>query len=138
MITNHALYQLSYSWRVKEHLGIERSPFRQTDNNTICSLSGIRDSNPQPLDWKSNALPIELIPHVTTFVRKLQTGSRKTLWVEWYGAELNCRHPDFQSGALPTELPHHVEGGQILTDGLTTSKVPSLRTERDSNPQPFA
>ena len=24
---------------------------------------------------------------------------------EWSGAELNCRHVDFQSTALPTELP---------------------------------
>ncbi len=27
------------------------------------------------------------------------------LTVEWPGAELNCRHADFQSAALPTELP---------------------------------
>ena len=25
----------------------------------------------------------------------------------WAGAELNCRHRDFQSRALPTELPAH-------------------------------
>ena len=25
----------------------------------------------------------------------------------WYGAESNRRHSDFQSDALPTELPHH-------------------------------
>src|SRR6266851_3441954 len=25
----------------------------------------------------------------------------------WAGAELNCRHEDFQSSALPTELPAH-------------------------------
>ena len=25
--------------------------------------------------------------------------------VEWPGAESNCRHADFQSAALPTELP---------------------------------
>ncbi len=30
----------------------------------------------------------------------------------WPGAELNCRHRDFQSRALPTELPGHVAGAQ--------------------------
>lgn len=25
----------------------------------------------------------------------------------WPGAESNCRHADFQSAALPTELPGH-------------------------------
>jgi hypothetical protein len=27
----------------------------------------------------------------------------------WPGAESNCRHADFQSAALPTELPGHIE-----------------------------
>src|SRR6266850_2283901 len=27
------------------------------------------------------------------------------LWYKWPGAESNCRHADFQSAALPTELP---------------------------------
>ena len=27
---------------------------------------------------------------------------------EWAGAELNRRHEDFQSSALPTELPAHI------------------------------
>ena len=30
---------------------------------------------------------------------------------EWSGAELNCRHVDFQSTALPTELPDRVARG---------------------------
>ena len=37
----------------------------------------------------------------------------KDLWhynLEWWpGAESNCRHADFQSAALPTELPGHIE-----------------------------
>ena len=32
----------------------------------------------------------------------------------WPGAESNCRHKDFQSSALPTELPGH------LTTGIRT------------------
>jgi hypothetical protein len=33
-----------------------------------------------------------------------------TPWISWWArAELNCRHSDFQSDALPTELPAPVE-----------------------------
>ncbi len=46
------------------------------------------DLNPQPTDYKSVALPIELHRH---------------RW--WLGTESNRRHTDFQSVALPTELP---------------------------------
>lgn len=34
-----------------------------------------------------------------------QTGFKKLLWC---GRESNPRHKDFQSFALPTELPHHL------------------------------
>ena len=33
-------------------------------------------------------------------------GASRARW--WPGADLNCRHHDFQSCALPTELPGHV------------------------------
>ena len=46
-----------------------------------------RDSNPQPPVLETGALPVEL----RTFA--------------WPGAESNRRHHDFQSCALPTELP---------------------------------
>ena len=49
----------------------------------------LEDLNPQPTDYKSVALPIEL--------------SRHKKW--WLGTESNRRHEDFQSSALPTELP---------------------------------
>ena len=34
----------------------------------------------------------------------------------WPGAESNCRHADFQSAALPTELPGHIliKSGQLI------------------------
>ena len=48
------------------------------------------ESNPQPADYKSAALPVELHQHG---------------WC--LGAESNHRHRDFQSLALPTELPRH-------------------------------
>ncbi len=47
------------------------------------------DLNPQPTDYKSVALPVEL-------------GRPVTKW--WLETESNRRHADFQSAALPTEL----------------------------------
>ena len=35
------------------------------------------------------------------------------LW--WAGTELNCRHADFQSAALPTELPAHIAPSNTAT-----------------------
>ncbi len=48
------------------------------------------DLNPQPTDYKSVALPIEL------------GRQKKKRW--WLRTESNRRHMDFQSIALPTEL----------------------------------
>src|SRR5690606_12709 len=62
------------------------------------------DLNPQPTDYKSVALPIEL---------------QRPEW--WLGTESNRRHEDFQSSALPTELPslmYGMENGG--TDGIRT------------------
>ena len=53
--------------------------------------SGRRDSDSRPQPWQGCALPTELLPHT---------------WC--LGAELNHRHADFQSAALPTELPRLV------------------------------
>ncbi len=50
------------------------------------------DLNPQPTDYKSVALPVEL--------------GRLKKW--WLGTESNRRHTDFQSVALPTELPSRI------------------------------
>src|SRR5439155_5637480 len=35
-------------------------------------------------------------------------------WKWWRGTESNCRHYDFQSYALPTELPRHEAGRHNL------------------------
>ncbi len=71
---------------------------------TVCSLwplgnlsiiwSWRWDSNPRPADYKSAALPIELLQQ------------RWCLRVE-----SNHRHKDFQSFALPTELPRQIYFG---------------------------
>ena len=48
-------------------------------------------------------------PGATRIVRRIRfvrtTKRKKRKW--WPGTELNCRHRDFQSPALPTELPGH-------------------------------
>ena len=55
-----------------------------------------------------------------------------TGYVEWLGAESNCRHADFQSAALPTELPSpHAKLRRC--NGLNT-KITPTRME----PLPFA
>jgi hypothetical protein len=36
---------------------------------------------------------------------RYRLNSRLSLYIWWLGAESNCRHADFQSAALPTELP---------------------------------
>ena len=64
------------------------SHFATPPKLTWCRLE---DLNPQPTDYKSVALPIEL--------SRLATSK----W--WLGTESNRRHEDFQSSALPTELP---------------------------------
>ena len=40
---------------------------------------------------------------------------------EWPGAESNCRHEDFQSSALPTELPGQKVGISLKTKGESRS-----------------
>ena len=77
--------------------------------------SGRRDLNPRPSPWQGDALPLRhfrLSDHPTT-ARGTSTlprlrGVCPPLAVHvrrCRGAELNCRHRDFQSRALPPELP---------------------------------
>ena len=54
-----------------------------------------------------------------------------TRW--WIGAELNCRHKDFQSFALPTELPIHWLRGMDLNHrptGYEPGELPDCSTSR--------
>ena len=50
-------------------------------------LAEVSGFEPKPTESKSVVLPLHYTP-----------------W--WSGAESNCRHKDFQSSALPTELPN--------------------------------
>ena len=42
----------------------------------------------------------------------------------WLGAELNHRHKDFQSSALPTELPSHAEAIETALKYSPALKTP--------------
>ena len=79
-------------------------PWRRTlyekaaESAAFCLWSGKRGSNPPPQPWQGCALPNELFPHKKWCLR----------------VDLNHRHRDFQSLALPTELPRQIwrpEGG---------------------------
>ena len=65
-------------------------PYMKLKRSLTFAWSWRLESNPQPADYKSAALPVELHQHG---------------WC--LGAESNHRHRDFQSLALPTELPRH-------------------------------
>lgn len=41
--------------------------------------------------------------------------SPKLLIIKWLGTESNCRHADFQSAALPTELPSRSFATKFVT-----------------------
>ncbi len=60
-----------------------------------------RDSNPQPPVLETGALPVEL----RTSVSVASLGAARGPAGAWPGTESNRRHRDFQSRALPTELP---------------------------------
>src|SRR5690606_33623647 len=72
----------------------------------LCAWSGGRDSNPRPSPWQGDALPLSYF---------------RLLW--WLRAESNRRHADFQSAALPTELPSlflaELTGLEPAISGLT-------------------
>src|SRR5687767_8987838 len=50
---------------------------------------------------------------VTDTAQPITNDPSPTTYTEWPGAESNCRHADFQSAALPTELPGRNESGNL-------------------------
>ena len=74
--------------------------------------SGRRDSDPRHPPWQGGTLPLSYY---------------RTLWC--LGAESNHRHCDFQSHALPTELPRHM---MATRKGLepSTSNVTGWRSNQ--------
>ena len=78
--------------------------------------SGRRDSNSLPPPWQGGALPNELRPRILP---------QRGRWC--LRPESNWRHADFQSAALPTELPRHM----ATRNGLepSTSSVTGWRSK---------
>ena len=77
----------------------------------ITNWSGRRDSDSRPPPCQGGALPTELLPHKVCL-----------------GAESNHRHADFQSTALPAELPRHMATRKGLEP--STSSVTGWRTNQ--------
>ncbi len=92
--------------------------------------SGRRDSNPRSSAWEANALPLShariylvnnIISQMLAYFKTPPLGKNDRMarkkqvnrlalqeFLKWcQGTELNRRHGDFQSPALPTELPWH-------------------------------
>ena len=108
---------------------------KQSIRDSPLVQSGKRDSNSRPSPWQGDALPLSYfrifhflrvvlfnyfqIINQTTLTMLLSKfnltltyhyRNRKTFF--WcHGTELNRRHADFQSAALPTELPWQKYGG---------------------------
>ena len=78
--------------------------------------SGRRDSNSLPPPWQGGALPNELRPRILPIFGR---------WC--LRPESDRRHADFQSAALPTELPRHM----ATRNGLepSTSSVTGWRSK---------
>ena len=99
-----------------------------SDQLSYSRMEQVMGLEPTSSDWKSDALPlcytcITRIFSEPLFTCKLQEGHShsRDLWVEWYEPESNWRHSDFQSDALPTELPHPIVAGLLCTS------VPNLK-----------
>jgi hypothetical protein len=62
----------------------------------------------------------------TTFLTlRILFESKGFIW--WAGAESNCRHEDFQSSALPTELPAHCTSANQRKPFIATRPIPRLQ-----------
>ena len=80
---------------------------KDTHEGVFLFWSGRRGSNSLPRPWQGRALPDELRPQAAPLLQRL--------WCLRPGS--NRRHADFQSAALPTELPRHIgdqEGARTL------------------------
>jgi hypothetical protein len=64
--------------------------------------------------------------------RESFTGAEK-----WLGAESNRRHEDFQSSALPTELPSRVNGERAIWVSCTTTQAEKLAVASTLASDPF-
>ena len=66
----------------------------------------------------------------THYLRRGNSFGKRIRWCR--GAELNCRHYDFQSYALPTELPRHTGGTDVRTVNIPCASARNNHAECDS------
>ena len=94
--------------------------------------SGRRGSNPLPPPWQGGALPDELRPRICGHAAYIHVSATH----DWcLRSELNQRHADFQSAALPTELQRqigHKTHPMATQNGLepSTSSVTGWRSNQ--------
>jgi hypothetical protein len=86
----------------------------------------LRLNLPDALRFETNRAPLDLKKWICPML--LAQESFKSLIIKWWlGAELNRRHKDFQSSALPTELPSQPNKHCIkmaLMIAVTTASLP--------------
>ena len=87
--------------------------------------SGLRGSNPLPQPWQGCALPDELNPHHRP-LRKIKALAQASQRVWCLRSELNQRHGDFQSPALPTELQRQIIAAPPCCTCARTTLRPTL------------
>ena len=70
-----------------------------------------------------------------TSMRRSDGDDRRSLRINWCRGELNCRHHDFQSCALPTELPRHGGGATANWQLYYAPRLsrPGPRPDRDDS-----
>ena len=104
---NYALFRW---WRGRFELPNPKeriySPPRLATSLPLQEMVPARGLEPQPTDYKSVALPIEL-------------GRR----AKWFRTESNCRHMELQSIALPTELLNH---NKYIVMAVSTGIEPAI------------
>ncbi len=100
----------TWLWR---HIEFSRKRQKSDLIFVVFKWSGLRGSNPPPRPWQGRALPNELNPHISPAL-VVSTG-----WC--LRSELNQRHEDFQSSALPTELQRQVLATRRGLEPLTSS-----------------
>ena len=84
--------------------------YRAAEKSAYKKWSGLRGSNSLPPPWQGGALPNELNPHNVCIglARRYTLITRYCMQFWCLRSELNQRHGDFQSPALPTELQRHI------------------------------